>query len=412
MLFNYVLKTNFIVVVNKHELDFSLPIINYSKEVINNSIQLIPSGLLFEEGVINKEINVEGSYDFFKTSDTNDIKFDILSSSFYMVSRYEEYLSSDLDVHQRFKAENSLAYKNGFLRIAVVNRWSIELENAIINRFPDYNFPKLSFEFLPTFDIDIAYAYKAKGFKRLIGGGVKSLINGDVHDVSKRIKYILGLESDPFDVYRYITDILSKNELDAVFFFLVGELGKFDKNISLSKIEYQSLINSISEKYKVGLHPSYNSNSDFNVLKSEKENLSKVIGRGVQVSRQHYLKLSFPDTYRDLLKLGIKEDYTMGYASQVGFRAGICTPYPFFDLEKNEQTELIIYPFQVMDGTLNQYLSLNTYDALDSVKGLIEEVKSVEGTFITLWHNETFSEMGEWEGWSAVFEYIVNLVKR
>ncbi|MCK5906929.1 MAG: hypothetical protein KAG37_05020, partial [Flavobacteriales bacterium] len=307
MLFNYVLKTNFIVVVNKHELDFSLPIINYSKEVINNSIQLIPSGLLFEEGVINKEINVEGSYDFFKTSDTNDIKFDILSSSFYMVSRYEEYLSSDLDVHQRFKAENSLAYKNGFLRIAVVNRWSIELENAIINRFPDYNFPKLSFEFLPTFDIDIAYAYKAKGFKRLIGGGVKSLINGDVHDVSKRIKYILGLESDPFDVYRYITDILSKNELDAVFFFLVGELGKFDKNISLSKIEYQSLINSISEKYKVGLHPSYNSNSDFNVLKSEKENLSKVIGRGVQVSRQHYLKLSFPDTYRNLLKLGIKE---------------------------------------------------------------------------------------------------------
>ena len=410
VLFNYVLKTNFIVVVNIGELDFSLPVINYSKEVIDNSIQLIPSGLLFEESSIDQEINVEGDYNFFKTSDTNDVKFDVLASSFYMVSRYEEYLSSDLDIHNRFKAEKSLAYKNGFLKIAVVNRWAAQLKDEIIKIDSSYSFPALEYKYISSFDIDSAYAYRYKGIKRLVGGGVKSIINGDFEDIIYRLKYLLGLQDDPFDVYEYLFDI--NNKLETIFFFLIGEIGSFDKNISINSKGFQELIKLVFSKTNIGIHPSYNSSASVDTLKLEVQRLGEVIGEGVENSRQHFLKLSFPETYNRLIELGIKNDYSMGFASQIGFRAGICTPYPFFDLTSNKATELMIHPFQVMDGTLNQYQKLAPDDALKEIESIYEEVKYVEGTFVTLWHNESLSEMRNWKGWRRVYEEMIMIVSK
>ena len=55
--------------------------------------------------------------------------------------------------------------------------------------------------------------------------------------------------------------------------------------------------------------------------------------------------LRFPQTYRRLLKLSVREDYTLGYAGQTGFRAGICTPFYFYDLELEETTNLLLVPF-------------------------------------------------------------------
>jgi hypothetical protein len=96
----------------------------------------------------------------------------------------------------------------------------------------------------------------------------------------------------------------------------------------------------------------------------------------------------------------------MGFASLAGFRAGTCTPYPFFDLSRNQCTELIIHPFQVMDVTLKNYLHLNPEKAGKLVEGLMLEVKKVNGTFVSLWHNESLKDSGQWLGWRKVFEQI------
>lgn len=93
----------------------------------------------------------------------------------------------------------------------------------------------------------------------------------------------------------------------------------------------------------------------------------------------------------------------MGYASLPGFRAGTCTPFPFYDLTSEKETSLRIFPFQVMDGTLNQYMKLSPDEALEECKKLIDEVKKVNGTFISLWHNESLSEMREWKQWRNVY---------
>ena len=125
------------------------------------------------------------------------------------------------------------------------------------------------------------------------------------------------------------------------------------------------------------------------------------------LSRQHFLKLTFPNTYRHLIQVGIQSDYTMGYADNIGFRAGIATPFYWYDLENEAMTNLKIYPFQVMEVTLKEYLKLSPEEAIVYVKPLIEATKAVGGTFTTLWHNSTLSETEGYEGWRRVYEAIL-----
>jgi hypothetical protein len=131
------------------------------------------------------------------------------------------------------------------------------------------------------------------------------------------------------------------------------------------------------------------------------------LNRDITKSRQHFLKLDLPTTYRNLINLDIRDDYTMGYALLPGFRASICDPFPFYDLDLESETKLIIHPFTVMDGTLRDYMNLGIEEAISSIHKLIDEVKAVEGTFISLWHNESLSDQQRWKGWRNVYESMI-----
>jgi hypothetical protein len=118
------------------------------------------------------------------------------------------------------------------------------------------------------------------------------------------------------------------------------------------------------------------------LLKSEYQNLGKVIGEKPESSRQHFLRLSFPATYRNLISLAIKKDFSMGYAATTGFRAGICTPFRFYNLREEKETGLTVIPFQVMDRALNQYMRLSPDDACEEIRRLVAEIRNVKGRFV------------------------------
>lgn len=139
------------------------------------------------------------------------------------------------------------------------------------------------------------------------------------------------------------------------------------------------------------------------------ERLQLVLSTKVDQSRQHFLKLRFPDTYQNLLKNGIKADFSMGFADAVGFRNGTAHPFPWFDLSTNTKTDLQIFPFAYMDGTLHEYLNLSPEKSKEKIKQLYQEVQEVGGQFSFIWHNETIAEQGKWAGWSNVLEYTLAL---
>ena len=376
----------------------------------NENVHFVSSGLLFEKGVRKQALEVfdfEGDKAFFKTSGVSSLPFDPFAATFFLASRYEEYLPHKNDRFGRFPAEESLAFQQDFLQRPVVNIWANKISNILQQQYPEFIPPASEYKFVPTYDIDSAFAYAHKGIIRTLGGFYKSVAEQRFGELRERTRVLLGKEPDPYDTFDWLMDIQQKYELNPIYFFLVGDYDEFDKNISIQVGAFRSLIKSIADYAEVGIHPSYASNDDINKLRMEINNLSNVLKREIKKSRQHFLKLSIPRTYQRLIELEISDDYTMGYASQIGFRAGICTPFYFYDMDYEFKTNLRVHPFAIMDVSLNDYMELNSDEAIDTSKKIIDSVKEVRGTFSTLWHNQTLTDDPHWDGWKDVYEEIV-----
>ncbi len=391
------------------------PKISYGNEPVADELSFGAVYLLFEKGVKKHEIAVEdfeGTRIFFRLSHQpgSCLPFDPFAAGFYLVSRYEEYLPFVKDQYNRFPAQESLAFRNGFLSMPVVNQYAEMIKKKITERYPDFIFPERKFKFIPTYDIDSAYSYLNKGIIRNIGGLMRSLTELDFATLRERTSVLTKARRDPFDTYDWLNGFHKRQDLQPIYFFLVGDYDEYDKNISINISAFRELITSIADTADVGIHPSYASNADSSKLKREIDSLAQVLKRDLKKSRQHFLKLELPDTYQRLIELGITDDYTMGFATQSGFRAGICSPFYFYNLETENKTTLRIHPFAVMDATLNYYHGLNPRQFPDAVYPIIDEIKKVNGTFISLWHNNSLSEEKEWSGWKKVYEDMVTYV--
>ncbi len=385
------------------------PKINYSDKKFGDEIYIKPHYLLHHKTLITPNINpvwMDDEKYFCESSADSIFPFDPFAASFYLVTRYEEYLETKFDKFGRYPSFRSILHSYGLLKKPVVNIWAKMIGEAFQKKYPDLQFPEKKFKFISTIDIDNAWAIKNKGTWRSTAALIKAALNWRFTEFKQRQAVLSEKEKDPYDTYDYIDSVYKKNTDKVKFFFLLGNYGKYDKNISFRSTHYRELIQKISAKYDIGIHPSFQTGNKKGTKKTAEElkRLQKIAGVQITKSRQHFLRLQFPKTYRQLLNAGILEDYTMGYADKTGFRAGICTPFNFYDLENETTTNLVILPFQVMDVTLRDYMKLSPEEAAREIELLMQEVKQVNGTFMSIWHNETLTDTGAWEGYREVFE--------
>jgi len=333
--------------------------------------------------------------------------FDLFSASFYLVSRYEEYLPFQSDRHGRFPPSASLSVRLGILDIPVINHWLAFFQEWLIRLYPGLRLQPPSYTYYPTIDIDHAYAYRYRPLWRTFGGVGRSVLKGKINDITARFQVLSGSLRDPYDTYQIIRNIHDSKGLKTRFFLLFADYGGNDNNIPTGCAAMKRLIAELSSWSEIGIHPSLRSSHHPDLLINELDGLTKITGKSVTTSRQHFLKLSMPETYRQLIRAGITDDYTMGYASKPGFRAGISNPFRFFDLEKDEATTLTIHPVVLMDVTFRDYLHLGVNESLAEIKQIIDRVRSSRGELITLWHNESLSEYNRWKGWLQLYRSVV-----
>jgi len=399
-------KNEFIITDNKAEYLSSPLRLNYSETKISNEeIWIKPHSLLFKNDIKPIPINCfefNGSKAFFKKD--GDFPFDIFAACFYLLSRYEEYLPHQKDEYGRYAHQNSLAFKEGFLQLPLVNIWLEEFRKTLASddsRFPIHD---SRFQFIPTYDIDIAWSYKNKGFFRNAGGLIRSMVSGQWSMVRERINVLRGNQQDPYDAYQWMDALHEKYNLNPVFFFHTGQVNnKYDKNISTNNRQLQHLIRSNASKYKTGLHPSWHSGDASDVFQKEKNTLEKISGSNVDSSRQHFIRFKLPDTFRNLLQHGITNEFSIGYGSINGFRASVTTPFYWYDLQKEEQTELLLYPFCFMDANSFFEQKLSPEQAFDELMQYYRIIKSVNGTMITIWHNTFLGTDKLFEGWRETY---------
>lgn len=385
--------------------DHDKPLINYSNDRSVGGIFIEPENLLFEKGIRKQDIwiaHMENLPLFFQQPPEAGFPLDIFAFSFYMVTRYEEYLPFQADEHGRFAAESSLAYKHSFLDLPLVDIWAIRLGQTLSILYPSLIIPVREYSSLLSIDVDQPFAYRSKGLLRNLGGLVIDILKK--RSPYLRVKCISGRQADPYDTYDYINEIAEKSDCPVAYFFSAGKRSRFDLNPNPATNCYSRLIKRLSEKFVTGLHPSYLSGSNIDLAEREKKILEAVAGKKIEKSRQHYLLLRFPVTYQRLLKLDIKSDYSFGFIREPGFRGGIARPFFFYDIEREEKTGLMLVPFQYMDGTLQQYKRYSAKEAIDCIERLVSRTREVGGMFVSVWHNTSLTEKDGWEGWRSIFE--------
>lgn len=390
------------------------PKFSYTNVALGKEFFVKSNELLFEQGVKDFQIDIKKWDDipcFFEIEEQSEIPFDIFAASFYLISRYEEYLERTKDSHERFSATESIAFKHGFLEKPVVDIWAYKFLEILKIKFPTYEHATRKYQYISTIDVDNAFAYKYKSFVRTIGGFFKDTVHLKVVTVWDRFAVLFNIKKDPFNTFKSIIELKKIYEVRTIFFFLIGDYTTFDTNVSASKSKFKLLIKDMVDYARVGLHPSYYTMHNNLLLKKEKERLENIINMPIRRSRQHYLRFSLPETYQNLIDLEIEEDYSMGYASHTGFRASTCSPFYFYDLDFEIQTPLKIFPFALVDTTLNDYMKLTPKQSLGKIRDLRNEVKAVNGVFITVFHNESLSNYQRWKGWKRVYSSMLKIVR-
>lgn len=373
--------------------------INYSEEFLPDAeLWIKPQGLLEKQGFIAPQsLNIQRWKRItvlFYNQPGAPVPFDLFAAIFYLISRYEEYLPFKPDKHGRFPESASVASQYHFLPSPVIDQWLFHFRELLIRK--GVPLPPKLFRWQITYDIDMAWKYQYRGLFRLWGGHLRDLGKLEIKNIIERNAVLSGKRADPYFSFPVLEKSHQAHGLKPIFFFLLAETSKYDRNISGKHPAMQELIRDLGKQYELGIHPSYQSHQDFETLKEETQLLSSICQRPVTKSRQHFIKFTLPETYRNLIQLGIQEDYSMGYASSNGFRAGTSHPFLWYDLKNEEKTNLRVHPFAFMDATSRFYRHQKPQEALQEWEKLFLTLKAIGGNFTSIWHNYILSEGSEW----------------
>lgn len=384
------------------------PKITYTKKPLQNEFFIRSTDILFEQGISDLQIVVsrwEGIPCFFSTDERSSIPFDIFSASFYLLSRYEEYLPHVKDVHGRFSPKESIAYQYSFLQQPVVDQWALKLLEKLQERFPDLKCSKRSYKYTSLIDVTSSHCFAHRGFVRSAAGLILDLGSFKLRRATERIRVWFNPKKDPFNNFEYLINLHRKFKVKSMFFFQFASYSTYNKNVSPNNNKFKFLIKSIADYSAVSLVASYSSLEDITLLKKEKKKLEGVINRPVNYSRMRYNRVDVPTTYRNLVEAEFTDDYTMGYTHEIGFRAGTCTPFYFYDINLEVQQPIRVHSFAVHDYAL---LNLATTAEISDKLGLLyQQVKDVNGDFTTIFSNEIIGDSDKGD-WKKIYEECVN----
>lgn len=373
--------------------------INYSLEAKEGFFNIYQDPLLIQEDIKQQDIIVSREKSssvtspeigfFFKTNGVYDLPFDLFSAAFYLLTRYEEYLPHEKDAHGRYKSSNSILSNKAFNFLPIVEIWMDDFKKRLKKLHPQLLFKEPTFQYIPTIDIDNAFKYMGRNWLKK----PPNILNKQCCSV------LMGRAEDPYNTVLSMIDQLEKFGQEPILFFLLSDQHQHDSNVQPTSKKLQALIQSL-QKNKLGIHPSYLATKN-NKIQQQKQQLEYLYPEITQ-SRQHFLRINFPDYFNQLIEAGIKIDYSLAYPDVQGFRAGYSKPFPFYDLEKNCPTSLILQPSCWMDATYEYYNHLSEQEVKEEFSLFFSQLKKINANLVTIFHNDLFATNKH----RSIFNYI------
>lgn len=365
---------------------------SYGKKRLGNEMFFQNVELLLEQGFSDVEIKVQdwgNSKCFFSVSENSDLPFDIFAASFYLLSRYEEYLPHVKDSYGRFPALESLASKEGFLDSPVIDVWIQNFSNLLSNKFPDISFSKRRYQTSSLISVSHVFNFKNKGLLRSFTGIITDLTKLKFSRISDRLKVLLRLKKDPYNVFDDLIFLVKKNKIDLKFMFQLSSFNAYDRNINHNRLNYREIIKYVADYSIVGLRLGFFAISDIEALKVEKKRFENIIHGPLQNVVNTKYNLLLPEHYGFLNELEIPNDYSMGYPETIGFRAGTSLPFLFYDINLEITTPLKVHPYVFHSQATRIY---DANELQEIVLKIMKDLKQVKGNMLTIFKNRDFSE--------------------
>ncbi|WYL96977.1 MAG: polysaccharide deacetylase family protein [Gloeotrichia echinulata IR180] len=361
--------------------------------------------------------------EFFRQSEQQIyLGLDIFGSAFFMLTRYEEVVKIERDQHDRFPANASLAYQEGFLDRPIINEYLEILWDCLNHLWPRLQRKYRHFQMYLSHDVDEPFRYALTGIssltKRLAGDILKRRNPAlAIYNIVGGIQVKTGNpNADPCNTFDLIMDISEKHNLKSAFYFITDHsAGDIDGVYSMNHPLIRSLLRKINQRgHEIGLHTSYNTYRDATQTKKEFEILKQVcieesIKQEYWGGRQHFLRWKNPTTFQNWEDAGLDYDTTLCFADVAGFRCGICYEFSTFNINNRQHLKLKERPLIIMECTIidKRYMNLGSHGeiAFQTMVKYKQRCQIFNGDFTVLWHNSRLVDQGE----IALYQKLVSI---
>lgn len=385
------------------------PCLTYSRAEVPGAFHLMPCGWLVPvaDRSLNPEVHWHDARPLLFPMHESAMGFDPLAACFFLLARVEEYNALPRDAHGRPLTNALHADKHGYLHLPVVDEWALMIARRWKAMDPRVPQPDRAYTQVVTVDLDNGFKYKGRPLWRTLGSWARDIARGNWQDAQERARVLFSNAPDPFEFENEVFEAFESSSLRRIAFILAADRGEWDHAVPVEDPDYATYLKSLAARMEIGIHPSYRTSESIRLTATERDRLQDALRIPIRCSRQHFLRLATPATFRSAIELGFTEEHSMGCHDRLGFRAGTCTPYAWYDLEREEATALIIHPFAVMDNTLREKLKLAPEQAIEACAPIIEAVRRVRGTFTGLWHESFLSSSPPHRAWrQALFRII------
>ena len=386
--------------------------LGWEVEIITDRGSALSTGLPL---IAYDQLSIEGCYHIkpngAEVTKDGERPQDIFFAVGELLSLADEYGTGQRDPHGRIRVRETRNAQRGWFDRPVADEWVLAFAQDFHTRYPGSPPVRRTYHHIATMDVDNGFMFQGRPLWRTLGASARDILRADLTKLVDRWLTLAGLRSDPYDVYDDLRRIVDGNTDRVILNFLVSPRGGFDHAVGLSDPLMRQRVQEIATWAEVGLHPSYHSSDRVELFTQELAALQQVVDRAVTISRQHFLRMKLPSTFNELERIGLREDHSIGFADRIGFRAGTCTPFPYFDPVLDRETELILYPFALMDSAMCYKMNLTPDAAITAAKRIVDSVKCVNGTFIGVWHERFLSDYGSEKGWRRVVEETIRYAK-
>ncbi len=375
----------------------------------------IPKSVTFEK---NKFLDLDNVAILFGTNklieEENKIIYenDIFAASFFMLTRWEEYVISEKDKYGRFPEEKSLAIKCNFNSRPIVNEYTEIIWNMLISLGFEQKRCIRKYQLKITHDVDFFRKFDTpfKFLKAFLGDIImRKDLKKALNTINLYTKILLKKANDPYDVFDFLMAVSEKNGLKSHFYFIPSLKDKFS-SYSIDNQKVKSKIEQIvKRKHIIGYHTSWQAAENEHLFENEINKL-RSISKNVKEGRLHYLRLNVPRTWQTWQKFELEEDSTLGFSKTIGFRAGTCYKYQVFDILSKKELTIFENPLIAMDTALKAKYKDDYNKIIRELIEISEVIKKYKGNFVLLWHNNNINcNFGE--NFNSNYEYLIQALK-